>query len=439
MPNKFCLGLVEVINWNRISRTSSLFFLILAFGFGTVGAADLPPLVVPQGMGVNIHFTTGHERDLDLIRDAGFKFIRMDFVWAGIERKPGEYDFSAYDKLTASLEERGIRPLYILDYSNPLYETSQSAKNPINGHVEHDIASPQHPESIAAFARWAAAAAKHFAGQHVIWEIWNEPNISFWKPQPEVAQYSALALATARAVREADPQATIIGPASSGFPWEFLEAFLKSGVLEYLDAISVHPYRGGMPETAAADYARLRKLIERLAPPEKRQLPVISGEWGYSSNTKGVSPEWQAEYLVRQQLMNLLHGVPISIWYDWKNDGDDPGENEHNFGTVLPDLKPKPAFHAAQTLARELGGCQIAERLAVVNTNDIVLLLTDSSGRRKLAAWTLKEPHSATIALKFPVQAVSAVGLRGEPITVKLGEQTVEVPLSHAPCYLSFE
>ena len=75
----------------------------------------------------------------------------------------------------------------------------------------------------------------------------------------------------------------------------------------------------------------------------------------------------------------------------------------------------------------------------MVNTNDIVLLLTDSSGRRKLAAWTLKEPHSATIALKFPVQAVSAVGLQGKPITVKLGEQTVDVPLGNAPCYLSFE
>ncbi len=37
-------------------------------------AADLPELVLPQGVGVNIHFTRGHERDLDLIAAAGFKF-----------------------------------------------------------------------------------------------------------------------------------------------------------------------------------------------------------------------------------------------------------------------------------------------------------------------------------------------------------------------------
>jgi len=76
-----------------------------------------------------------------------------------------------------------------------------------------------------------------------IWGIWNEPNIFFWQPKPDVQQYNALALATCRAVRQADPRATIIGPATSGVPAPFLEAFLASGVLPYLDAVSVHPYR----------------------------------------------------------------------------------------------------------------------------------------------------------------------------------------------------
>src|SRR5215218_4607541 len=84
------------------------------FSFSSAIAADLPAPILPAGMGVNIHFVKGHERDLDLIAAAGFKFIRMDFGWHGIERKKGEYDWSAYDELTANLEKRGIRPLYIL-------------------------------------------------------------------------------------------------------------------------------------------------------------------------------------------------------------------------------------------------------------------------------------------------------------------------------------
>src|SRR6058998_1697196 len=80
-------------------------------------AADLPELVLPQGVGVNIHFTRGHERDLDLIAAAGFKFVRMDFGWGGTERKKGEYSWADYDELTANLDKRGLRAIYILNAS----------------------------------------------------------------------------------------------------------------------------------------------------------------------------------------------------------------------------------------------------------------------------------------------------------------------------------
>ena len=61
---------------------------------GIARASQIPELVLPAGVGVNIHFTRGHERDLDMIAAAGFKFIRMDFGWAGIERQKGEYNWS---------------------------------------------------------------------------------------------------------------------------------------------------------------------------------------------------------------------------------------------------------------------------------------------------------------------------------------------------------
>lgn len=385
------------------------------------GAADLPPLVLTEGMGVNIHFVRGHARDLDLIRDAGFRFIRMDFGWHATERKKGEYNWSDYDELTANLEQRGIRPLYILDYSNPLYEQPMGSTNPITHQATFETASPQHPESVEAFARWAAAAATHFKGRRVIWEIWNEPNIFFWKPKPNAGQYTALALATAKAVRAADPNATIIGPASSTFPWEFLETFLKSGVLEYLDGVSVHPYRSKNkpPESAAADYAKLRALIEKYAPNDaKKNLPIVSGEWGYSSHTKNVSTETQAAFLARQQLSNLLNGIPLSIWYDWKNDGEDPNENEHNFGTVTYDLQPKPAYRAAQTLSRELGGYRIERRLPNTATNDFVLVLTKPGAPTKLAAWTQGQDHG---------------------IKVRSSGKELELSLSATPVYVSVQ
>jgi hypothetical protein len=404
-------------------------------------AAEIPQPVLPAGVGVNIHFVTGHEKDLDLIKAAGFKFIRMDFGWEGIERRKGEYDWAGYDELLANLDKRGLRAVLILDYSHHLYEEAVTSPNPLGGQARRTTASPRHPDSIAAFARWAAASAKHFQGRHVLWEIWNEPNISFWSPKPDAQEYSALALATAKAIRQAEPQATIIGPASSTFPWEFLDTFLKSGVLEYLDAVSVHPYRGpkNPPETAAADYQKLRTMIERYAPSSKKnKLPILSGEWGYSTFKRGVSLETQAAFAARQQLSNLLNDVPLSIWYDWKNDGDDPNENEHNFGTVLPDLTPKPAYAAIRTLTRELSGYHIVRRLRLPSEKDFVLLCEVTGGPPMLVAWTTGDPHPIN-------QAISLLGRNrlagmlsnGDQFKPRVDSGELVLQLASAPQYVT--
>jgi hypothetical protein len=405
------------------------------------GGAEIPEPVLPAGVGVNIHFVTGHEKDLDLIAAGGFRFVRMDFGWEAIETSKGEYNWAGYEELLANLEKRGLRPIFILDYSHRLYEEMATSPNPITGQSHKTTASPQHPASIAAFARWAAASAKHFQGRHVLWEIWNEPNISFWSPKPDVQQYTTLALAASKAIREAEPRATIIGPASSTFPWEFLETFLKSGVLEYLDAVSVHPYLdpNRPPESAAADYQKLRALIARYAPAAKQDgIPILSGEWGYSTWKRGVTLEAQAAFAPRQQLSNLLNGVPLSIWYDWKNDGPDPNENEHNFGTVLPDLAPKPAYVAIQTLTRELSGYRVVRRLALPSEKDYALLCQNPAGGQKLAAWTLGEPHPVSLAISLEGETKpTAVSGNGEPLTPKIESGRLSLELAAAPQYVT--
>jgi hypothetical protein len=392
-------------------------------------------------VGVNIHFVTGHEKDLDLIAAGGFRFVRMDFGWEAIETSKGEYNWAGYEELLANLEKRGLRAIFILDYSHRLYEETTTSPNPITGESHKSTASPQHPASIAAFARWAAASAKHFQGRHVLWEIWNEPNISFWSPKPDATQYTTLALATCKAIREAEPRATIIGPASSEFPWEFLETFLKSGVLEYLDAVSVHPYRNPRqpPETAATDFARLRAVIARYAPAARKDgIPILSGEWGYSTWKRGVTLETQAAFAARQQLSNLLNGVPLSIWYDWKNDGPDSNENEHNFGTVQPDLAPKPAYAAIQTLTRELSGYRVVRRLALPSEKDYALLCQNLAGGQKLAAWTLGEPHPVSLEISLqPETKPMAVSGSGERLTPNIESGRLFLELAAAPQYVT--
>ena len=175
------------------------------------------------------------------------------------------------------------------------------------------------------------------------------------------------------------------------------------------------------------------------APPAKKnRIPIISGEWGYSTHRRGVSLETQAAFAARQQLSNLLNGVPLSIWYDWKNDGADPNENEHNFGTVLPDLEPKPAYVAIQTLTRELTGYRIARRISLPGEQDFVLLCSRKTGGQKLAAWTLEEPHEVSLEISAQGEAnLKMVSGSGLGSTAKVDSGRLVLELKSAPQYVT--
>jgi len=406
----FVLGSVAVLAWLPVAAAPS----------------GLPQQRVPLPFGVNIHFTDPKPGEMEQLAAGGFKFVRMDFVWSSVEREKGVYDFSAYDRLMKALDQYKIRPLFILDYSNQLYEPEHSVRT---------------AEGRKAFAAFAAAAAKRYAGRGVLWEIWNEPNIEpFWRPQPSAEDYAALAIEAARAIRKADPKATILAPASSGFPWEFFETIFKRGLLNEIDAVSVHPYRQEAPETAGADYARLRELIAKYTPAGKK-IPIVSGEWGYSLCYRyagqRVSPELQAQFLVRQWLFNMAEGVLLSIWYDWHDDGPDPNETEHNFGTVTYDYKPKPAYIAAQTLTRELNGYTLRKRLETPSPSDYVLVFVKGSDV-KLAAWTTGEKHPLQIpAVADSTVVVSMLGSRSTIHAQGTGRgKTYTVELSGSPIYI---
>ena len=390
-------------------------------------AADLPGLTVPDGLGVNIHFTDPRPGEMEMLAKAGFRWIRMDFAWDAMERQKGVYDFSAWDRLTKTLEAHKIRAVFIFDYSNPLYDGGQS---------------PASDEGRAAFACWAAAAVHHFRNRGILWEMYNEPNIGFWKPKPDVRQYAKLALAVGKAVRQAEPGELYIGPAMSCFDFPFLEECFKAGLLEYWAAVSVHPYRSDPPETAAGDYAKLRTMIDRYAPKGKK-IPILSGEWGYTSFTKDLDETRQGKLLPRQWLTNLANDVPLSIWYDWHDDGQDPKEGEHHFGTVFfpysagrsPVYRPKPAYLAAQTLIRLLSGYRFQKRLTVGGPDDYVMAFANGN-RVRWVAWTTS-PASHTVVIPLRAGRYAATRHTGESLPALAADaKGLSILLTDAPTYI---
>lgn len=411
----------------RFVRLAGFIVSLLAAGSGlakgfALEPAGIPARTIPLQFGVNIHFVEPRENEIEMIAAAGFRFIRMDFAWSRVERTKGKYDFSGYDRLVSSLARRKIRALFILDYGNRLYDKGLA---------------PHTEEGRAAFSRFAAAAAKHFAGKGVLWEIWNEPNLDkFWRPKANVQDYGALAVEVCKAMRQADPKCTIVAPATSGIPLKFIETVFQAGLLEWLDGVTVHPYRGKAPETATPDYERLRELIEKYAPPGKKGLPILSGEWGYSLLHHGGIPfsaETQASYLARQFLANLMNDVRLSIWYDWHDDGPDPKETEHNFGIVTYTYELKPSYLAAKACLHTLSGLKFARRIPLESPDDYALLFSNGN-KQVIATWTTGRAHS--LSLPAEPQQVEIVSMTGETRQAKTERGQLHVTVDQNPQYI---
>lgn len=358
----------------------------------------LPRLIVPEGLGVNIHFVAPspvEERDLDMIAYAGFKLVRMDLFWHLVEREKGSYDLSGYRALTEALKRRGVRPLYILDYGNPLYD---------------DGLPPRSEEGRSAFARFAGRAAGEF-GAYALWEVWNEPNIAvFWKPQPNVGDYVKLAAAATTAVKGACPSCTVLAPATSGVDVNFISSAASLGLLDWVGAVSVHPYRDSNPETALGDYEKLRAVIKGKV--------IVCSEWGYPTAGKYGSrvDVWrQAQYAARIYLVNLIAGVPTTIIYDWKDDGLSLDDSEQNFGLVSHHVRGpewffvKPAWYALYNLNRRLTGLSPAERLDL--GAGAYALRFEGQGASKIVVWT--DGSEREVELNVGAEKVRLVRLFG--------------------------
>jgi hypothetical protein len=389
-----------------------------------------PAAVIPAGLGVNLHFTTTAQAlgQISQLASLGLRFARLDFTWSLVEHQRGHYDFSLYDPVIQALTSRGIRPLCILGYSNALYEPLPSASA---------IAVGPHTDAVRqAFARFASAAAAHFKGRNIVWEVWNEPdNVRFWSPTPTPAGYLALLKATVPALRRADPYALIIAPALTGmsnqFPaaWTYLENCFSLGLAGLVDAISVHPYRNNAPETVAADYQRVRSLIARYAPKSKANLPLVNSEWGYSNTM--VSRDQQAAYLVRLSLVNLLNGLPISILYDWQDDGNDAKQPEDNFGLLTRNGQPKPAYTAMRTLVRELGGFRFSRRLS--SGADYALLFTNGAAQKQVI-WTTGDAHPVVLSIK--ASSVTVTNMTGQQRTQPVIRNQTVLEINGDPQYI---
>lgn len=401
-----------------------------AIAFSYLPAADTRDADLASPFGVSMHFGHGGrgpiENNLKLASDMGIRWLRDDATWSAIEREKGVYKVpSTFDRfLRTARSEWGCEPMMILDYANALYCKDQSTST---------------DEERAAFANWAEFMAREYRDSVTFWEVWNEPNISFWKPEPSPKDYAALLKVTYAAVKRGNPDAQVVAMVTAGIDLKFIESVLAEGTVGYFDAVSVHPYRyPTAPEAGSTTMLQhLQQLVDLLAKYGAKDTPVYNTEvgWPNQEDPRGLPEQVSANYLSRMYIQ--LHTIPqirSTFWYDFQNDGLRREYNENNFGLLHNDFSPKGPAVAYRMTSLALEGRRFVKELDTKDETTRAYLFAGANGSQVVAAWSVAGTGALAMAWKADeVQLISANGpiheeaVTGGTLTVELSETPVFV------------
>ncbi|GHC05436.1 beta-xylosidase [Cerasicoccus arenae] len=235
-------------------------------------------------------------------------------------------------------------------------------------------------------------------------EVWNEPDLSYFWEGADMDEYFKLYEATVRTIKSIDAGIRVGGPATSKNAWvrEML-AYCESTNTP-LDFISTHHYSSdsaleiGLPSTEIMyfgqkkmlnDVSMVRQLIDDSAFPTAE---LHYTEWNISpvhNDRFGKDSEFTMTFIL--QTLKDLGDIPDSYSFWAINDifeESGPGEGPYSgkYGLVNIHGIPKPAFHAYAFLSQLFDHEHLTD-------NESLIATTDGENFR-LLAWNHCEPSS---------------------------------------------
>ncbi len=357
---------------------------------------------------------------LELIKRMGAAWIRDELYWSNVEREKGQFAFpDYYDTYMQVAGRLGIRPLIIFNYANPHYDEGLA---------------PHTEEGRAAFARYCRALMAHYGSICRHWEVWNEPNIGFWRPKPNPDHYTRLLQVVYETVKATDPKATVVGVCTAGTDLGFIEEVLKRGGGKFMDALSVHPYRYPRSPEASDFVGELRRLKGLLDKYGAGHLKVWLTEFGYPTHITGGTPQWlSSAYIVRTCLWALtLPFIERLFVYDFQDDGEDPTYNEHNFGLIRFDGSPKVAYAAFNTMARMLYRKRFVRQLDL-GEGTVGLVFAGETGE-VWAIWSLEGKQKVSVAVL--TKSVTGTDLMGNSRLLRPRRGQLSLTVTEEPLFL---
>ncbi|MDT8304885.1 MAG: hypothetical protein RRC07_03020 [Anaerolineae bacterium] len=321
------------------------------------------------------------ERDIELIEEMGFRWVKQGFAWRDIEPYEGaEPDWWKPDKVVELVEAADLKLVARVD-RQPFW--AQEEESP-----PLENAPPANYDDFGAFC---GKLATRYRGRIHAYQVWNEPNLSReWGGElPDPAGYTELLRVCYEAIKAADPLAIVISaglaPTGTGPPVampdaDYLQAMYDAGAGAYFDVLGLNAPGFRSPPHVDPDVVAdadagyggnrwmsfrhvedMRAIMVANGDAEK-QIAILEMGWILEQEIHddytwfGVDEAQQAEYLVGAYAYAREHWQPwiglITTVYIAHRDWTAEENEQWWWAIVLPDGTPRQAYYALQAMAK---------------------------------------------------------------------------------------
>jgi hypothetical protein len=305
-------------------------------------------------------------QDLKGLAAAKVRTERFQLNWPSAQPSQNSFDWDGADRLVGSLARHGVRPVPFV-WGSPPWVAGNSARPPLDSAADEQAWQDFLRTAVARYGPggvyWGTpyhqkygAAAKPLPIQS--WQIWNEPNLDkYFAPHPSANEYARLLEISQAAIRDQDPEATIVlaglvayGPNTS---WNYLRNLYEvGGVGSDFDIAALHPYSPDLDKFRNA-IQKVRGVMSHYGDGGK-PLWLTEVAWGsgppdqYGIN-KGLAGQDQMLDGSFDMILRSRRGWNVQrvFWFYWRDPSSPPGTCSFcgTAGLLNYNRTPKPAFN----------------------------------------------------------------------------------------------
>jgi len=338
--------------------------------------------------GINSHLPSMD--GLEMIKAAGFDWVRFDFNWFQLEPSKGNFNWGVADAVVNKAHSLGLNIFPTLSYTPKWAAQNQDC---VPGQGKCSGCNTQPIANVNDWKNFVTAVVNRYKDKIGYWGLWNEPNLDGFFCGTEDQYVYDILIPGAEAVHAADPSAKTCGPELAGMTkgdewhgdegtclfggcifngWEISLANVLDKGGAHIDIITHHFY-SDTPTTLAdevldGEYTVIKtnSSLKEIVEGHGQGQPVWLTEWGWNTKAYGgyqgggdETDSEQALYLVefykiQKQIVEGTYGdSDQDPWpqfqrlflYDW-HDGVDGEGKLWSYGIVNVDGDPKEAYGA---------------------------------------------------------------------------------------------